>query len=143
MAAPVRRRVAGRVGRGATCRSVRIGVLHKTFGHLRSPLEDASEPAGFPSRLWVAGHHWSGKEVRTWLACWPQPVQVGLPQVRHVVARRMVCSCSRGSVVRRGVGSAGAKVKITATMTAPAARITRPGWAREPTMASVGFPYRS
>ena len=39
-----------------------------------------------------------------------------------------------------GSGPESAKVKNTATMTAPAAKMTRPEWAREPTIASFGSP---
>ena len=41
------------------------------------------------------------------------------------------------------MGPDSAKVKKTATITAPAAKITRPECAREPTMASLGSPLRS
>lgn len=42
-----------------------------------------------------------------------------------------------------GSGPDRAKVKNTATMTAPAAKMTRPEWASEPTIASCGSPERS
>jgi hypothetical protein len=42
-----------------------------------------------------------------------------------------------------GSGPERAKVKKTATMTAAAAKMTRPEWARPPTMASRGSPVRS
>ena len=42
-----------------------------------------------------------------------------------------------------GSGPESAKVKNTATMTAPAAKITRPEWATPPTIASLASPVRS
>ncbi len=42
-----------------------------------------------------------------------------------------------------GSGPERAKVKKTATITAPAARITRPEWARPPTIASLALPVSS
>ena len=76
------------------------------------PKRQAKNPGRFGSAAWPWQRSRGATFFITWSTCWPQPVQVVLPQVRQVVARHMVVPLRGGRGGQRAGEDAGAKSAV-------------------------------